>query len=212
MLIRVLGSAAGGGFPQWNCKCRNCAGVRAGRPGFSGRARSRRWRSAATDGIGCCSTHRPIFASRSTTPLSCSGADEGAMRDSPIKAAVLTNGDVDHVTGLLNLREVQPFYDLRLEAGARDDRVQLASSMCWPRISSRGSNCRSIEPVAAGMRRRRPWADRRSLRRSRQGRALPRRCQRRSGLRHPSRRHHRPQGLCDPLPASTSSTFPAAPA
>jgi pyrroloquinoline quinone biosynthesis protein B len=37
-----------------------------------------------------------------------SGADEGAMRGSPIKAAVLTNGDVDHVSGLLNLREMQP--------------------------------------------------------------------------------------------------------
>ncbi|MGH8276917.1 MAG: pyrroloquinoline quinone biosynthesis protein PqqB, partial [Steroidobacteraceae bacterium] len=30
MRIRVLGSAAGGGFPQWNCNCRNCAGVRSG--------------------------------------------------------------------------------------------------------------------------------------------------------------------------------------
>ena len=30
MRITILGSAAGGGFPQWNCNCRNCAGVRSG--------------------------------------------------------------------------------------------------------------------------------------------------------------------------------------
>jgi len=37
MLIKVLGSGAGGGFPQWNCSCSNCAAVRAGKPGFTAR-------------------------------------------------------------------------------------------------------------------------------------------------------------------------------
>ena len=37
MLIRVLGSAAGGGFPQWNCGCANCRGVRAGTSGATAR-------------------------------------------------------------------------------------------------------------------------------------------------------------------------------
>ena len=47
MLIKVLGSAAGGGFPQINCNCRNCAGVRQGKPGLPP-ARNRPWPSAAT--------------------------------------------------------------------------------------------------------------------------------------------------------------------
>ena len=40
MLIKVLGSAAGGGFPQWNCNCRNCADVRRGASGFTARTQS----------------------------------------------------------------------------------------------------------------------------------------------------------------------------
>lgn len=40
MLVRVLGAGAGGGFPQWNCNCRNCMAVRAGRPGFRPRTQS----------------------------------------------------------------------------------------------------------------------------------------------------------------------------
>jgi len=40
MIIKVLGSAAGGGFPQWNCNCRNCVSVRAGAPGFRARTQS----------------------------------------------------------------------------------------------------------------------------------------------------------------------------
>jgi len=40
MLIKVLGSAAGGGFPQINCNCRNCADLRRGRPGLSARTQS----------------------------------------------------------------------------------------------------------------------------------------------------------------------------
>ena len=40
MIIKVLGSAAGGGFPQVNCNCRNCAAVRRGEPGFRARTQS----------------------------------------------------------------------------------------------------------------------------------------------------------------------------
>ena len=48
MIVKVLGSAAGGGFPQANCNCRNCADVRAGRPGLSPRTQS----SLAVSGDG----------------------------------------------------------------------------------------------------------------------------------------------------------------
>ena len=40
MFIKILGSGAGGGFPQWNCNCANCRAVREGRPGFSARTQS----------------------------------------------------------------------------------------------------------------------------------------------------------------------------
>ena len=40
MKIKVLGSAAGGGFPQWNCNCKNCQSVRAGVPGYQARTQS----------------------------------------------------------------------------------------------------------------------------------------------------------------------------
>ena len=49
MIIKVLGSAAGGGFPQWNCNCRNCAAVRAGTPGF--RARTQSSLAVSRDGV-----------------------------------------------------------------------------------------------------------------------------------------------------------------
>jgi len=40
MHIRVLGSGAGGGFPQWNCNCENCAGLRANNPNLTARTQS----------------------------------------------------------------------------------------------------------------------------------------------------------------------------
>jgi pyrroloquinoline quinone biosynthesis protein B len=108
MKIRILGSCAGGGFPQWNCNCANCRAARAGAPGFTPRTQSslavsadgRDWvlLNASPD------LRQQIAASPQLAP-----APEDGVRASPIKAAVLTNGDVDHVTGLLTLREAQPF-------------------------------------------------------------------------------------------------------
>lgn len=108
MHIRVLGSGAGGGFPQWNCACPNCSAVRAGISGFKRRTQSslavsrdgRDWvlLNASPD------LREQIAAAPQLTP-SCSKG----LRNSPIKAAVLTNGDVDHITGLVHLRELQPF-------------------------------------------------------------------------------------------------------
>jgi len=108
MKIRILGSGAGGGFPQWNCNCANCRAARAGAPGFTPRTQSslavsadgRDWvlLNASPD------LRQQIAASPQLAP-----APEDGVRASPIKAAVLTNGDVDHVTGLLTLREAQPF-------------------------------------------------------------------------------------------------------
>ncbi|WP_026606613.1 pyrroloquinoline quinone biosynthesis protein PqqB [Methylocapsa acidiphila] len=108
MQIRILGSSAGGGFPQWNCNCRNCAAARAGAPGFRPRTQSslavsrdgRDWvlLNASPD-LGAQLVQNPALAARA----------DGPARNSPIKAVILTNGDVDHVAGLLTLREAQPF-------------------------------------------------------------------------------------------------------
>jgi pyrroloquinoline quinone biosynthesis protein B len=100
--IRVLGSAAGGGFPQWNCNCRNCAGQRSG--GI--RARPRTQSSIAISGDGArwilCNASPDVHAQiRSGAELQ----RPGELRGSAIAAVVLTDGQIDHAAGLLLLRE-----------------------------------------------------------------------------------------------------------
>lgn len=104
MLIRVLGSAAGGGFPQWNCGCPNCVGVRSG----SIRAVARTQESVAVSADG-----DSWFLLNASPEIrqqieSFSRLHPRTLRDSPIQGIVLTNGDLDHSLGLLSLRESQP--------------------------------------------------------------------------------------------------------
>jgi pyrroloquinoline quinone biosynthesis protein B len=101
--IRVLGSAAGGGFPQWNCNCRNCSGVRDGTLraaprtqssiAVSGRDRSR-WAlvNASPDILAQLRANPPLHGGR-------------ALRDSALAGIVLVDGQIDHTAGLLMLRE-----------------------------------------------------------------------------------------------------------
>jgi pyrroloquinoline quinone biosynthesis protein B len=112
VLIRVLGSAAGGGFPQWNCGCPNCVGVREG----SIRASARTQESVAVSADG-----EHWFMLNASPEVrqqieSFEGLQPRAPRDTPIAGIVLTNGDLDHCLGLLSLRESQP---LALYATAR---------------------------------------------------------------------------------------------
>jgi len=104
MLIKVLGSAAGGGFPQVNCNCRNCSGVRRGVPGL--RARTQSSLAVSRDGAAwvLLNASPDLRQQLAATPGLAPHAEAGA-RSSPITAAVLTNGDVDHIAGLLSLRE-----------------------------------------------------------------------------------------------------------
>ena len=107
MIIKVLGSAAGGGFPQWNCNCSNCAAVRQGAPGFTARTQSSL--AVSRDGTDwvLLNTSPDLREQLNRTP-ELGSKSNGGLRNSPIKAAVLTNGDVDHITGLINLREMEP--------------------------------------------------------------------------------------------------------
>jgi pyrroloquinoline quinone biosynthesis protein B len=104
MRIKVLGSAAGGGFPQINCNCRNCSDARLGEPGLCARTQS----SLAVTGEGqawvLLNASPDLRQQVAATPALAPRAEAG-KRDSPIKAVVLTNGDVDHIAGLLSLRE-----------------------------------------------------------------------------------------------------------
>jgi len=108
MLIKVLGSAAGGGFPQWNCNCHNCVSVRARAAGF--RARTQSSLAVSRDGVSWALLNASPDLRQQINDTPALHADPRAgLRHSPIKAAVLTNGDVDHIIGLINLREAQPF-------------------------------------------------------------------------------------------------------
>jgi pyrroloquinoline quinone biosynthesis protein B len=104
--ILILGSAAGGGFPQWNCRCPTCELAWAG----DARVRPRTQSSLAVSADGerwlllnaSPDLRQQILATPDLQPRK-------AGRHSPIAAVVLSNGDVDHVAGLLTLREGQPF-------------------------------------------------------------------------------------------------------
>ena len=108
MLIKVLGSSAGGGFPQWNCNGRNSADVRAHKPGLSPRTQA----SVAVSADGrqwVLLNASPDLRQQINDTPALHPAAGGPPRNSPIKAVVLTNGDVDAIAGLLTLREGQPF-------------------------------------------------------------------------------------------------------
>ena len=115
MIIKVLGSAAGGGFPQANCNCRNCADVRAGRPGLLPRTQSSL--AVSRDGERWVLLNASPYLRQqiAACPKLAPRSDRGP-RSSPIEAVVLTNGDVDHVAGLLSLRES---FSFTLYASAR---------------------------------------------------------------------------------------------
>src|SRR5438270_5521495 len=112
MRVKVLGSAAGGGFPQWNCACPNCRGVRVG--SFPGKARSQAQVAISADNrswflLGASPDLRAqIEANAELHP--CESNPRDSVRQSPIGGAVLANADIDHVLGLLLMRELQPIH------------------------------------------------------------------------------------------------------
>lgn len=108
MIIKILGSGAGGGFPQWNCTGTHSANVRAGKAGYRPRTQSSLTVSADGKNWVLLNASPDLRQQIADTPELHPDAN-GPKRNSPIKAAVLTNADVDHIVGLINLRERQPF-------------------------------------------------------------------------------------------------------
>jgi len=101
--IRVLGSGAGGGFPQWNCNCPNCAGYRSG----TIRAQARTQSSIAVRGQDplrwvLVNASPDIRAQLQANPVM---QPNRGLRDSALAAIILSDGQVDHTTGLYMLRE-----------------------------------------------------------------------------------------------------------
>jgi pyrroloquinoline quinone biosynthesis protein B len=101
--VRVLGSAAGGGVPQWNCGCPNCREARAG---GSVRARTQESVAISADGESwfLLNVSPEVRAQIESFP----SLWPRAPRHSPIAGLLLTNGDLDHCLGLLSLRESHP--------------------------------------------------------------------------------------------------------
>ena len=103
MRISVLGSAAGGGFPQWNCNCRNCAGVRSGEVRCKARTQSSIFVRPDDTADGVLFNASPdILEQIRSNPVM---QPARALRDTAIAGVVLMDGQVDHATGLYMLRE-----------------------------------------------------------------------------------------------------------
>jgi pyrroloquinoline quinone biosynthesis protein B len=105
MKIRVLGSAAGGGFPQWNCNCHNCHRIRNKQ--MNGSARTQSSIAVSTDNRNWLlfNTSPDIRAQLESFPAI---QPKEGIRDTGIKAIMLIDSQIDHTTGMLMLREGKP--------------------------------------------------------------------------------------------------------
>ncbi|TMV09094.1 pyrroloquinoline quinone biosynthesis protein PqqB [Ruegeria sediminis] len=103
MRFLVLGAAAGGGLPQWNCGCPNCRDARSGKI------------ASATQSSLAVSLDGQVWAVLNASPdiraqmMGCPSMHPRELRDTPLVSVLLTNGDIDHIAGLLSLREQTPF-------------------------------------------------------------------------------------------------------
>lgn len=105
MKIRVLGSGAGGGFPQWNCNCHNCHRLR--HQEMNGTARTQSSIAVSTDDRNWLlfNTSPDIRAQLEAFPAI---QPREGVRDTGIKAILLIDSQIDHTTGMLMLREGKP--------------------------------------------------------------------------------------------------------
>jgi|SRR5580658_1501769 pyrroloquinoline quinone biosynthesis protein B len=124
MRIRILGSAAGGSFPQWNCGCENCVAVREDVRGkareslqegsrenkFPFKARTQAQLALSADGSTwfLAGASPDLAVQIENSPELHPRAVHNTPRDSPVAGVVLGSADLDHVLGLLLLRELQP--------------------------------------------------------------------------------------------------------
>ncbi|NLS70749.1 pyrroloquinoline quinone biosynthesis protein PqqB [Bradyrhizobium brasilense] len=104
--VVVLGAAAGGGVPQWNCGCAVCRTARSNHPELQSTQASI---AVSGDGVhwflvnASPDLRQQLIATPQLHPK------HGALRHSPIAGVILTNGEIDAVAGLLSMREGSPF-------------------------------------------------------------------------------------------------------
>jgi pyrroloquinoline quinone biosynthesis protein B len=131
MKILVLGAAAGGGLPQWNCGCRNCMAARAGEI------------ASMTQSSVAVSVDGQAWVLLNASPdlraqfEACAQMHPGSLRGSPVHSVVLTNGDIDHIAGLLTMREKTPFDVYASAAGLEILSQNLVFSVLDPALVAR---------------------------------------------------------------------------
>jgi pyrroloquinoline quinone biosynthesis protein B len=131
MWVRVLGAAAGGGFPQWNCNCPNCRGVRNG---------SLSCRPGTQSSIAVSTDYRHWFLFNASPDIrrqveAFPPLWPAHVRHTPIQAVVLSDAELDHTVGLLSLREAR---SLRVYA---TEWVHTAISTWNPILRTLGAFC-----------------------------------------------------------------------
>ena len=209
MRVRVLGSAAGGGFPQWNCRCETCEAARAGE-----RARPRTQSSLAIrgdDGPWFLVNASPDLREQLES-LGAEGAD--GVRAAPIAGVLLTDAEIDHTAGLLLLREAAaPLRILGAAGVQRALTTDTPSCRCSSATRRRVAHARAGAPAAARparasrSSRSRPAATRRATSARRRARGERLRVHRLRGHRH-LRTRARQAGRRRPGPARRQRSRP----
>jgi len=105
MRIEILGSSAGGGLPQFNCNCSNCKGFREGKAGIKRRTQSSITLSENEEDWVLFNASPDILEQM----INSSFLHPTSLRESKIKAIVFIDAQIDHTTGLINLREGTPY-------------------------------------------------------------------------------------------------------
>ncbi len=133
MRVRVLGSAAGGGFPQWNCNCRSCAAARdPGAPAQPRTQSSIAVRPARDERWYLINASPDLRQQLADLP----GGDPDALRTTPLAGILLTDAEIDHTAGLLLLRESSEPLEVYSSAAVRE-----ALSSYYPVLEMLASYC-----------------------------------------------------------------------
>jgi pyrroloquinoline quinone biosynthesis protein B len=101
LIVRVLGSAAGGGVPQWNCRCANCESARAG----AAPARLQASIAVSLDGSDWLLVNATTDVRRQLEQLPAPAG--GGLRATSVRAILLTDANIDHAAGMLEFRQAQ---------------------------------------------------------------------------------------------------------
>ncbi len=103
MHVCILGAAAGGGLPQWNCRCANCEAARRGSPDVKARTQSSA--AVSADGRAWFLLNASADVRQQVLTTAALWPPEGAARGTTIAGCLLTDAEIDHASGLLQLRE-----------------------------------------------------------------------------------------------------------